>query len=580
MAVKPSRRIVVILAVGLFFLILFEARYEVFNFYKDDKHLYFHSKRYMSRAADVSSKIYQKISSHLQINQKYFSNIFLGKLKTILPLPNNNDTSKPTSIWNSSSAKKPTSVHDHSTQNTNPEPIKKANVKQFESVKDVHDFIWNKIDEIQSEGDCEKKKLFHCRNLGNYAGFGSMVFRFAACLQMAFALGRTMFIYQSQYEHFGGLSKWIDINPGKCQYLKQKYQHHNNRCNLKNRKCYTNDFLEVDNTYKIVEYNIEMVFPVPRYIPSTIPKFIEESLIRFEVKDPWLWFTSQFLGYLLLRPKPEFRNVLNSIKSSVMYNEVSASLHIRRRDKTRTGEGKYKSDEQYITELEKLYKDKIKPTKKNDKRVIYIASDSDLSHFKQIIGKNYVVQTLPEPFLSKGLKSYFSAGFSSSVLESIIIDLNLLACTNFTICTMSSNVCRVAYLLKNAIPPYNATNRVVGLDLQQYFSRYTWQGYDVPEIYYLTMKSRSNFKVKANSKEYVLNYEKGNLFSFVGSRLYIDEESIANQTTSKMFLYEMVPRYQASKQRITILSTDVIEWPGRPEYPVFNSAANDCPLCT
>ena len=574
MAVKPSPRIAVILAVGLFSLILFEARFEIFNFNKSGKHLYFHAKHYVSRAADVSSKIYQKISSHIQINQTTFSNIFQDKLKTILPSPSNNDTNKPTLIWKSNIAKKLSSGHDHSTQTKNPESLKKADINQFESVKDVHDFIWNKIDEIQSEGDCEKKKLFHCKNLGNYAGFGSMVFRFAACLQMAFALGRTMFIYQSQYEHFGGLSKWMDINPGKCQYLKQKYQHHDNRCNLKNRKCYTNDFLEVDNSYKIVEYNIQMVFPVPRYIPSTIPKFIEDSLIKFEVKDPWLWFTSQFLGYLLLRPKPDFRNVLEGIKSSVMYDKVSVSVHIRRGDKTRTGEGKYKSDEQYITELEKLYKDKTKPTKEDDKRVIYVASDSKLSHFKRIIGKNYLVQTLPEPFLSKGLQSYFSAGFSSAVLESIIIDLNLLAYTNFTICTMSSNVCRVAYLLKNAIPPYNATNRVVGLDLQQYFSRYTWQGYDVPEIYYLTMKSRSNFKVKANNKEYVLNYEKGNLFSFVGSRLYMDERNIVNQTANEMFLYEMVPRYQASKQRITVLNTDVIEWPGRPEYPVFSLASS------
>lgn len=35
--------------------------------------------------------------------------------------------------------------------------------------------------------------------------------RYVACLQVAFALGRTIFIYQKKYEYFGGLNNWIEL---------------------------------------------------------------------------------------------------------------------------------------------------------------------------------------------------------------------------------------------------------------------------------------------------------------------------------------------------------------------------------
>ena len=116
----------------------------------------------------------------------------------------------------------------------------------------------------------------------------------------------------------------------------------------------------------------------------------------------------------------------------------------------------------------------------NSIRTVYIASDDRLSNMREILPPNYVMKRLPQNYLSEGLQSYFAPKFPSIVLESIIIDINLLSHTNITICRMSSNICRLAYLLKNAIPPHNATNRVISLDWQDYFERYWWAGYDVP----------------------------------------------------------------------------------------------------
>ena len=68
--------------------------------------------------------------------------------------------------------------------------------------------------------------------------------------------------------------------------------------------------LEVNNSKKVIEIFLKPSFPIPRYISSTIPSFIEDALVKLKIKDPWFWFTSQFLGYLVLRPNNEFQKTV------------------------------------------------------------------------------------------------------------------------------------------------------------------------------------------------------------------------------------------------------------------------------
>ena len=346
-----------------------------------------------------------------------------------------------------------------------------------------------------------------------------MLFRYGYCLQVAFALGRTMFIYQKQYQHFGGLNKWLRLEPKKCRYLKEKYRNYPNRCNLEDRKCYLDDnVLVVNNSNKVLEIFPKPSFPMPRYIPSTVPSFIEKSLAMLNVKDPWLWFTSQFLGYLVLRPNDEFQKTLENIKSSLSYPNIGLSLHIRRGDKITQHEADFIPDRTFIDAIQNLY-DHENIKESNSTRIIYIASDDDLSNMKKVLPSNYIMKRLPPKYLSEGLQSYFIKNFSSIILESILIDINLLAHTNFTICTMSSNIGRLIYLLKNAIPPYSATSRVISLDSQEFFGRYTWYGFNVPmRNYFITINRRKNIHLNINGVNHLLNYEKGYLYQLLGPK--------------------------------------------------------------
>ena len=137
-------------------------------------------------------------------------------------------------------------------------------------------------------------------------------------------------------------------------------------------------------------------------------------------------------------------------------------MHIRRGDRIKTQEAGFIPDEKFIDEIQNLY-DQENIQKINNTRIIYIASDDSLSNMKQILPPNSIIKNLPPRYLSEGIQSYFTLNVKSIIIESLLIDINLLAHTNFTTCTMSSNICRLIRLLKNAIPPYNTINNVVSL---------------------------------------------------------------------------------------------------------------------
>ena len=434
---------------------------------------------------------------------------------------------------------------------------------QFDTLKGIQDFIWNRLNDLQYYGHCENKQILYCESTHPYAGFGSMLFRYGACLQLSFALGRTIFLKQQQYQHFGGLNKWMKLESKRCGYLKEKYRNYANKCNLNDRKCYLDgNVLEVNNSYKVLEIDMKDAFPIPRYIPTTIPSFIKQALKKLKIRQPWLWFSSQFLGYLVLRPNDEFQKTLENVKSAISYNGVALSLHIRRGDKIAEHEAEFIPDEKFADAVQSAYRFK-KVQEINSVRTVYIASDDRLSNMREVLPPNYVMKRLPQNYLSEGLQSYFAPNFSSIVLESIIIDINLLSHTDITICTMSSNICRLAYLLKNAIPPHNATNRVISLDWQGYFERYWWAGYDVPlKDFYLTINKKTNISLDFNGTKILLNYEKGYLYQIIRPNLKI-------RYGNNSYLYKMRPIHQSGIDICYIVFEDLIEWPGNPEYPVF-----------
>ena len=129
---------------------------------------------------------------------------------------------------------------------------------------------------------------------------------------------------------------------------------------------------------------------------------------------------------------------------------------------------------------------------------------------------------------------------------------------------MSSNICRLVNLLKNAVPPYNSTNKVVTLDRQDLFGKYYWSYFYIVPLtnFYVTVKSQENGSLVINGTTFFLNYNKGYLYRFTGKQVKVGDGFSS-------YLYLMMPVYQATQTSHYILQKDMIEWSGRPDYPAF-----------
>ena len=160
-----------------------------------------------------------------------------------------------------------------------PDATLNVNIRERKrKIQGIHEFIFNSLDKIKNEGNCEDKKIIRCQ-VSVVSGFGSLFHRKVICLHIALALNRLFFIDQPELKLSGGLPKFVNLEKGKCNYLKRSLNSISNTCNFVDPECYLDDFsLTINNTYKLLEFTHEANFPTAQYIPGTLPGNIEKRL--------------------------------------------------------------------------------------------------------------------------------------------------------------------------------------------------------------------------------------------------------------------------------------------------------------
>ena len=445
-------------------------------------------------------------------------------------------------------------------------------VKEEITLEKLHQKIWNQIKSLQEEGNCEEKKIMHCENVGNYAGLGSMMMSYGACMQIAFALGRMFFIHQDQYKHFGGLSSFFKNESSRCGYIKETYRSSDNICNMHNRYCYQENAYEINNSYKVLEFNSIAKFPGPRRMPGTIPFDIEKQLISLKVEDPWLWFTSQFLGYLVLRLTPEMVKLMNLFKKGMNFNYPLISIHIRHGIQKVTNEASFVKEEVYMSVADYYFENYLPNI---EKQRVYIASDNkDILKVLKEIRPNYEFLQLPREYAAVGLNKYndtndlpkyLRPNFPKEVLGSIIFDIHFLLNGNYTICTLSSNVCRLLWSLKLARPPYRIGNSLYSVDTQEKLNYFIWYGYMAPFPGHWTPIRYSYVNVTFPDGLKMMHYFPGLLLRVNGRKKII-------KVKNKIYyvVYANTVYGYADTREGYVLTEDIVEWPGRPSYHFYN----------
>ena len=438
--------------------------------------------------------------------------------------------------------------------------VKEAAEYKFSTLEDVHKVIFEQITSLQENGPCENKKILLCRNVEGFAGFGAMVSRFGVCMQVAYGLGRLFFISQPEYAHFGDIFHWLKPESENCAHLKVKYMNEafTDKCNMHDRSCYLENGYDINNTHKVIELNTKALFPAPRHIPGTLPLEIETALLSFSIKHPWLWFTSQFLGYLLLRPNTMFNKSFHEMINRIGYSRNAIAFHIRHGDKISNGEAKYVDESVYLEIANQRFRS-LNETKK----LIYLASD-DLNVYEIIKSKgtDFEITRLPRDYISKGLVSYFDRGFPKEVIETTLMDIYFMTYSSFLVCDLASNLARLAFELKQTLPPYKQQNIIHPVNFKGIF--YVWNGYPFSfETFWVT--SRANEKDEQLFGFDVLKYEKGELFEhdYQGQRIF-------GQNTSRPLIF-MYSKYvkRTGLMKGLVYADDITKWPGEPDYYFF-----------
>ena len=434
-------------------------------------------------------------------------------------------------------------------------PNKTVYQPRFYSLKEIHQLIWQQIHTLQEKGDCEKKKVLLCRNLENYFGFGSNVHQYGVCMQIAYGLGRTFFIHQDEYSHFNGVFQWVKPESKKCGYLKNKYLFNKtNVCYAQNSLCYLSNGYDIDNTHQVMEFNsMKEMAPYPRHIPGTLPEELNKNLLYLGIKTPWLWFTSQFLGYLLLRPNIKFDGTLKLLKKKLNFKSPIVGFHIRHGDKLTSGEAKYVNETLFVNEAENYFHQTDAPRKR-----VYIATDDiPALHFIRKIAPEFVTLNLPISYLSMGLGNYFQKHFAKEIIESTLLDLHLLSSSDYLVCDVSSNLCRLSYELKQALYPFKQDNilKPIGEEQEVY---YRWWNF----IYPFSWRFKYEFSAPVGFK-----YQSGKFLKTYNFKTILYE--VINNILSNFLNIKQIGNNEKQFKTKCCEQVDLLEWPGSPCYYYF-----------
>ena len=165
------------------------------------------------------------------------------------------------------------------------------------------------------------------------------------------------------------------------------------------------------------------------------------------------------------------------------------------------------------------------------------------------------------PFL--GPRLYGDKRFPKEILESIIIELHLLTYGNFTLCTFSSNVCRLVWMLKACTPPYIPDNRIFDVESEGRLTYYFWWGYHAPfsASFHVPIRA-SSVDITFTDGTEMMQYTTSMLFSVQESR----QRNITIGHARYVVVYATTVWYREGPLSGYVFRKDIVRWPGKPSY--------------
>ncbi|KAG4070622.1 hypothetical protein HA402_013542 [Bradysia odoriphaga] len=318
---------------------------------------------------------------------------------------------------------------------------------RYKEASALSDLVQRRLHYLQNPEDCGKAQKLVCR-LNKGCGYGCQLHHVVYCFIMAYATERTLILKSKGWRyHKAG---WEEV-----------FKPISDTCLTSEGSSHASWSSHIQNTQVVDLPIIDSLNPRPPYLPLAIPEDLAPRLKRLH-GDPITWWVGQFLKYLL-RLQPETQNMLDTARQKLGFKKPIVGVHVRRTDKVGT-EASLHSIEEYMTWVEDYF-NKLELSQSVDRRRVFLASD-DPKVIEEARKKYPKYDIIGDPDVAR--MAAVSTRYTDSSLNGIIMDIHLLSLCDYLVCTFSSQVCRVAYEIMQAMYP-DASDRFKSLDDIYYY---------------------------------------------------------------------------------------------------------------
>ncbi|CAN8003953.1 unnamed protein product [Ixodes hexagonus] len=303
----------------------------------------------------------------------------------------------------------------------------------------LQSYVQERIHTLQNPSDCSRAPKLRCL-LDNLHGVAAGIHDVLWCFVAALRMGRTVILDSSQW-HYAPGKEWaltflLTAGPS-CSNAQM-----NNT---------------IDKGYPGYDSS-----PKERSQIVDLPATIVETLVGNH-GNPYAWWYGQIVSYAF-RLQDSALQKIKELKAAQGYVHPIVGVHIRQTDKSR--EAAYHSVEEYMSHVEEYYARLSLTTHVKEKRV-FVATDEPkvVSEIREKFPDYLVIHNNASSSQAHDLR----AREKSSSLFGVISDIQLLAESDFLVCTMSSGFCRVAYELMQARHP-DASLMAASLDVEYFYA--------------------------------------------------------------------------------------------------------------
>lgn len=310
-------------------------------------------------------------------------------------------------------------------------------------LQELSDLVQKRLLHLQNPKNCSTTRKVKCQ-LNMFCGFGSRIHLVVKCLQFAYVTERTL-ILDPKYRVYGRLENghlWQDI-----------FLPLSNTCLSSDGATSGKWSGNISDSVQVLE--VPQIHPkdlIPGY-SMVIPSDIAPRL-KLAHGDPFVWWTAQLIKFIW-RYQPETQRMVERRADVVDFSRPIVGVQIRRTDKL-IKEAKLHVLDEYM-EIVDDYFDRLEMSVKLKKRRIFMATDEP-----EVI--NEVRLRYPQ-YETLADKQVATLGSGTTDFRGIVTDVDMLSRCDYLVCTMTSNICRLAYELRLARDPRpSAAGKYTSLD--------------------------------------------------------------------------------------------------------------------